>query len=120
MEELLAMQQERMAGIRDQAVALLNEVKMTGETSTKADLLKTLMELVLHRDPSTLLPEFVPYLMELQTEHGSPIRKYLAECVSLSTCFFLTRLICFWCTAVALHCARSKLRNWSLFFLFSV
>ena len=77
------MQQGRMAGIRDQAVALLNEVKMTGETSAKVDLLKTLMELVLHRDPSSLLPEFVPYLMELQTEPGSPVRKYLAECVAL-------------------------------------
>ncbi|KAG0626679.1 hypothetical protein M758_2G143300 [Ceratodon purpureus] len=75
------MQQGRMAGVRDQAVALLNEVKMTGETSAKVDLLKSLMELVLHRDPSSLLPEFVPYLMELQTETGSPIRKYLAEMI---------------------------------------
>jgi hypothetical protein len=86
------MQQGRMAGIRDQAVALLNEVKMTGETSAKADLLKTLMELVLHRDPSSLLPEFVPYLMELQTEPGSPIRKYLAECVALPSPLSIRRV----------------------------
>uniref|UniRef100_A0A7I4D0A7 Symplekin n=1 Tax=Physcomitrium patens TaxID=3218 RepID=A0A7I4D0A7_PHYPA len=70
-----------MAGIREQAVALLNEVKMTGEASAKVDLLKTLMELVLYRDPLSLLPEFVPYLMEFQTEPGSPIRKYLAEMI---------------------------------------
>lgn len=86
-----------MAGIREQAVALLNEVKMTGEASAKVDLLKTLMELVLYRDPLSLLPEFVPYLMEFQTEPGSPIRKYLAECVSLPSFYshiFNTCLIC--------------------------
>lgn len=68
-------------GIREQAVGLLNDVKMQGDATSKVDKLKTLMELVLHRDPSSLLPEFVPYLMEFQSDPGSPVRKYLAEYV---------------------------------------
>jgi hypothetical protein len=45
------------------------------------------MEIVLHREPS-LLPEFVPYLMELQSEPGSPVRKYLADPKELYFLFF--------------------------------
>ncbi|KAH8955470.1 hypothetical protein BDL97_08G140600 [Sphagnum fallax] len=71
----------RMAvGVREQAVKLLNEAKMQPDAPSKADLLKNVMEIVLHREPS-LLPEFVPYLMELQSEPGSPVRKYLAEMI---------------------------------------
>ncbi len=81
----------RMAvGVREQAVKLLNEAKMQPDAPSKADLLKNVMEIVLHREPS-LLPEFVPYLMELQSEPGSPVRKYLAEyviCISFFLCFF--------------------------------
>jgi symplekin len=68
------------AGVREQAVKLLNEAKMQPDAPSKADLLKNVMEIVLHREPS-LLPEFVPYLMELQSEPGSPVRKYLAEMI---------------------------------------
>ncbi|CAK9236326.1 unnamed protein product [Sphagnum troendelagicum] len=67
-------------GVREQAVKLLNEAKMQPDAPSKADLLKNVMEIVLHREPS-LLPEFVPYLMELQSEPGSPVRKYLAEMI---------------------------------------
>jgi hypothetical protein len=77
------------AGVREQAVKLLNEAKMQPDAPSKADLLKNVMEIVLHREPS-LLPEFVPYLMELQSEPGSPVRKYLAEyviCISFFLCF---------------------------------
>lgn len=80
---------EKMAEIREQAVSLLNEAKMAVEISSKADTLKAFLELVLHRDPTSLLPEFMPYLMELQTESGSSIRKFLAECVSFSLSNFL-------------------------------
>lgn len=72
--------QGRMGGNRENAVRLLNEAKLQVDATSKANILKNLMELLLHRDPS-LLPEFVPYLMELQSEPGSPVRKYLAEYV---------------------------------------
>jgi hypothetical protein len=84
------------AGVREQAVKLLNEAKMQPDAPSKADLLKNVMEIVLHREPS-LLPEFVPYLMELQSEPGSPVRKYLAEyviCISFFLCFFA--FFCLW------------------------
>jgi hypothetical protein len=95
------------AGVREQAVKLLNEAKMQPDAPSKADLLKNVMEIVLHREPS-LLPEFVPYLMELQSEPGSPVRKYLAEyviCICFFLCFFA--FFCLWLlTALArpLHC----------------
>lgn len=79
------------AGVREQAVKLLNEAKMQPDAPSKADLLKNVMEIVLHREPS-LLPEFVPYLMELQSEPGSPVRKYLAEYVNMH--LFLSLLLC--------------------------
>ncbi len=77
----------RMMGAREQAVGLLNEAKIQADATSKADLLKNVMEIVLHREPS-LLAEFVPYLMELQSEPGSPVRKYLAEYVCASFPWF--------------------------------
>ncbi len=77
----------RMMGAREQAVGLLNEAKMQPDATSKADLLKNVIEIVLHREPS-LLAEFVPYLMELQSEPGSPVRKYLAEYVCASFPWF--------------------------------
>jgi symplekin len=70
----------RMMGAREQAVGLLNDAKMQADATSKADLLKNVMEIVLHREAS-LLAEFVPYLMELRSEPGSPVRKYLAEII---------------------------------------
>ncbi|CAK9233640.1 unnamed protein product [Sphagnum troendelagicum] len=69
-----------MMGAREQAVGLLNDAKMQADATSKADLLKNVMEIVLHREAS-LLAEFVPYLMELRSEPGSPVRKYLAEII---------------------------------------
>ncbi|KAJ7553566.1 hypothetical protein O6H91_06G103400 [Diphasiastrum complanatum] len=65
---------------REQAVALLNGAKLQSDMGTKVDTLKQLKELVLHKDP-WMLPEFVPHLMELQTNPGSPVRKYIAEII---------------------------------------
>ncbi len=77
----------RMMGAREQAVGLLNDAKMQADATSKADLLKNVMEIVLHREAS-LLAEFVPYLMELRSEPGSPVRKYLAEYVCASFPWF--------------------------------
>ena len=68
-----------MAEIRAHALALLNEVKMQDDASAKADCLKRTMELVLEQDPASLLPEFVPCLLEFQTDPGSPVRENVAE-----------------------------------------
>lgn len=67
-------------GLREQAVAHLNDAKVQNDTSVKTDMLKRVKEIILYRDPS-LLSEFVPHLMELQSEHSGPIRKYLAEII---------------------------------------
>ena len=68
-----------MAEIRAQALALLNEVKMQDDAGAKADCLKRMMELVLEQDPSLLLPEFVPCLLEFQADAGSAVRENVAE-----------------------------------------
>lgn len=68
-----------MAEIRAHALALLNEVKMQDEASVKADCLKRMMEVVLEQDPSSLLPEFVPFLLEFQADVSSPVRENVAE-----------------------------------------
>eukprot|EP01018_Ginkgo_biloba_P004266 Gb_23976 [translate_table: standard] len=70
-----------MAGsLRDEAVALLNSYKYNVDMAAKMEPLRRLKEILVHRDPS-LLMEFVPYLMELQSERSSPIRKYLAQMI---------------------------------------
>eukprot|EP00250_Pteridium_aquilinum_P033702 c611_g1_i1 orf=440-4438(-) len=66
--------------LREEAVSYLNDAKMLGDTSAKTNMLKRLKEILLHRDPS-LLEEFVPHLMELQTERSSPIRNYLVQMI---------------------------------------
>ncbi|KAG0579987.1 hypothetical protein KC19_4G140500 [Ceratodon purpureus] len=70
-----------MAEIRAQALALLNEVKMQDDAGAKADCLKRMMELVLEQDPSLLLPEFVPCLLEFQADAGSAVRENVAEMI---------------------------------------
>lgn len=75
------MERERAQGhLRDEAVRLLNTYKYNVDTASKMEPLRQLKEILLHREPS-LLPEFVPYLLELQGERSSPIRKFLAEMI---------------------------------------
>ncbi|ERN05241.1 symplekin isoform X1 [Amborella trichopoda] len=65
---------------RDKALSLFNSAKFSIEIPSKLEPLRQLQEIVVYRDP-TLLVEFVPHLMELQSEHFSPIRKFLAEMI---------------------------------------
>lgn len=75
------MERERAQGrLREEAVRLLNTYKYNVDTASKMEPLRQLKEILLHREPS-LLPEFVPYLLELQGERSSPIRKFLAEMI---------------------------------------
>lgn len=75
------MERERAQGrLREEAVRLLNTYKYNVDTASKMDPLRQLKEILLHREPS-LLQEFVPYLLELQGERSSPIRKFLAEMI---------------------------------------
>lgn len=75
------MERERAQGrLREEAVRLLNTHKYNVDTASKMEPLRQLKEILLHREPS-LLPEFVPYLLELQGERSSPIRKFLAEMI---------------------------------------
>ncbi|BBN13431.1 symplekin [Marchantia polymorpha subsp. ruderalis] len=70
----------RMAGDRERAYALLNDAKMQNDSTAKTENLKQLLEILLNREPS-LIPEFVPNLMDFQTDPSSPVLKYLAEII---------------------------------------
>ena len=76
------------SSLRELAVSYLNDAKIVGDASTKTSKLKLLKEVLLHRDPS-LLTEFVPHLMELQTERPAPIRNFLLQYVHISLKFYL-------------------------------
>lgn len=68
----------KMAGERERALVLISEAILQSDSSAKTDTLKQLMEILLNKEPA-LIPEFVPRLMELQTDPSSPVLKYLAE-----------------------------------------
>ncbi|KAI5077131.1 hypothetical protein GOP47_0006955 [Adiantum capillus-veneris] len=65
---------------REEAISYLNDAKLHTDTSAKTNMLKRLKEILLHRDPS-LLNEFIPYLLELQTERSAPMRNYLVQMI---------------------------------------
>lgn len=79
MELLTTQQLEIMGEIREKALVLLNEAKMQVKSTDRADVLNRMMELVLHEDPVSLLPEFVPYLLEFQADPDSPVRENVAK-----------------------------------------
>ena len=62
----------------ERAEILLNSIKSSGDALSKIEQLRQLKEVILVRDPS-LLPEFVPQIVELQEERASPVRKFIAE-----------------------------------------
>ncbi|MCO5589504.1 hypothetical protein L7F22_043472 [Adiantum nelumboides] len=73
--------------LREEAVSYLNDAKLHTETSSKTNMLKRLKEILLHRD-SALLHEFIPHLMELQTERSAPVRNYLVQYAKSSVSLF--------------------------------
>lgn len=65
----------------ERAEILLNSVKDSGGGAvSKIKHLRQLKEVILVRDPS-LLPEFVPQIVELQEERASPVRRLIAELI---------------------------------------
>lgn len=63
----------------ERAEILLNSIKDSGGGVVfKIEHLRQLKEVILVRDPS-LLPEFVPQIVELQEERSSPVRRLIAE-----------------------------------------
>ncbi|CAM6090118.1 unnamed protein product [Calypogeia fissa] len=70
----------RMAGEKERALALMSQAKLQSDSSVKTETLKQLMEILLNKEPA-LIHEFVPRLMELQTDPSSPVLKYLAEII---------------------------------------
>ncbi|KAF8394916.1 hypothetical protein HHK36_018855 [Tetracentron sinense] len=65
---------------REKSESLLNSAEFSMDIPSKIEHLRQLKEVLLHRDHS-LLPEFVPRLVELQTDQFSPVRKFLAEMI---------------------------------------
>lgn len=65
---------------QQQAVELLNSIGLAAGANDKVDLLKALLELVVHKQPA-LLPEFLPHVLELQCDPAAVVRKYLPEFV---------------------------------------
>ncbi|XP_043695297.1 symplekin isoform X2 [Telopea speciosissima] len=64
-------------GSREKAASLLHSAKFAMDIPSKLEHLHQLKEFLLQRDPS-LLPEFVPQLLEFQNDRFSPVRKFLA------------------------------------------
>lgn len=71
---------EREEDLRSEAVRWLNSYKFSVEVGAKMDALRRVKEIVLHRAPR-LLHNFLPFLLELQADPSSPIRKYLVEMI---------------------------------------
>lgn len=67
-----------VASSREKASDLLNSAKFATEAPSKLKSLRLFKDLLFQRNP-LLLPEFVPRLLELQTDRFSPVRKFLAE-----------------------------------------
>lgn len=68
------------ASWRGRAEIILNSIKSSGDALFKIERLRQLKDVILVRDPS-LLPEFVPYIVDLQDEEASPVRKFIAEVI---------------------------------------
>ena len=62
---------------RDQAVSTLNDAKLAGDATQKCAHLKTLAELVVHKDPG-LLDEFLEPLLEMRVDTNAAVRKTIA------------------------------------------
>ena len=62
---------------RDQAVSTLNDAKLAGDATQKCAHLKTLTELVVHKDAG-LLDEFLEPLLEMRVDTNAAVRKTIA------------------------------------------
>ena len=62
---------------RDQAVSTLNDAKLAGDATQKCAHLKTLAELVVHKDAG-LLDEFLEPLLEMRVDTNAAVRKTIA------------------------------------------
>ncbi|KAK9159079.1 hypothetical protein Scep_005653 [Stephania cephalantha] len=106
------------ASAREEVLSLFNSFKFAIDVPSKLDFVRRLKEALLQRD-SSLMPEFIHRLLELQPDRSSPIRKALAEYVfslvfeifSSFACFvdslrsqwsFLSRYRSLWCGFVFL------------------
>ncbi|XP_031475162.1 uncharacterized protein LOC116247253 isoform X1 [Nymphaea colorata] len=71
-----------MAGseARNKALNLLNAVKFPPDLPSKLENLGRLGEVIVSRDPS-LLREFLPHVVEFQSDKASPVRKFIAEII---------------------------------------
>lgn len=65
---------------RERADILLNSIKSSSDALSKIEQLRQLKDVILVRDPS-LLPEFVPQIVDLQDDKSSPVRKFIAELI---------------------------------------
>ncbi|XP_057858531.2 uncharacterized protein LOC131067516 isoform X2 [Cryptomeria japonica] len=85
------MAMEREEEMRNEAVRWLNSYKYSVEVGAKMEALRRVKEIVLHRAPR-LLHHFLPFLLELQADPSSPIRKYLVEMIEEVGLKFLEHL----------------------------
>ncbi|KAK9168130.1 hypothetical protein Syun_000270 [Stephania yunnanensis] len=68
------------ASAREEVLSLFNSFKFAIDVPSKLDFVRRLKEALLQRG-SSLMPEFIHRLLELQSDRSSPIRKALAEYV---------------------------------------
>ena len=68
-----------MGSLREQAMAIFNDLKLQTDVSAKIDTLKSLKQMVMNKDALSLLHEFVPLLMDLKNDDAVPIKSYLSQ-----------------------------------------
>eukprot|EP00850_Spirogloea_muscicola_P005600 SM000026S08849 [mRNA] locus=s26:63028:70962:- [translate_table: standard] len=69
---------------RAAAVAALTAAQLAPEGERQAELLRQLLELVVHRHDTRLLPEFLPSLLAFHLSPSAPVRKLLSQSASES------------------------------------
>lgn len=75
------------ANWRKKVASLLDSVKLATDTPSKLDCLRQLKHDLVQEDPA-LLSEFLPRLLELQSDRFSPVRKFAAEYASQNALLF--------------------------------
>ncbi|KAL4443945.1 hypothetical protein ABPG75_011682 [Micractinium tetrahymenae] len=69
-----------MSSTYDQAVEVLNAAKLVADGQQRVDHLRSLLELVVRKEPA-LLPEFLPEVLEMQVDPAQAVRRFLPELI---------------------------------------
>ncbi|KAL5710252.1 hypothetical protein ACHQM5_020841 [Ranunculus cassubicifolius] len=66
---------------REEAARELHSIKYSMDVLSKLEHMNQLHNLLLQTTDPSLLPEFIPHIIELQNDHFSPVRKSLAKMI---------------------------------------